>query len=65
MLKKSFKIDNNIYDSSSIKQAINDFSEAYNIEFNDNSLIIEAENENEAKEVFGEFMNYVLGIQNI
>ena len=64
MLKKSFKIDSNIYDSSAIKKAIEDFSDAYSISFDAGSLDIEIENENEAEEIFNEFMNYVLGLQN-
>ncbi|MDR2640890.1 MAG: HxsD-like protein [Candidatus Peribacteria bacterium] len=64
MPKKSFKIDNNIYDVEIIKQAIKDFKDVFEASFNGDLLEIEAENEIEIEEFFGEFMNYVLGLQN-
>lgn len=64
MLKKCFKIDNEIYDENIISKAIDDFEDVVKIEFSNNLLCIEAETEEETLEIFNEFMNYCVWIYN-
>lgn len=63
MLKKSFKIDNNLYSSDIVLEAINDF-EGFSLTFTDFILDISAETDVEIQQIFGEFMNYVLALYN-
>lgn len=63
MLKKSFKIDNNLYSSDIVLEAINDF-EGFSLTFTDSILDISAETDAEIQQIFGEFMNYVLALYN-
>lgn len=64
MLKKCFKIDNEIYDENIISKAIDDFEDVAKIELSNNLLCIEAETEKESLEIFNEFMNYCVWIYN-
>lgn len=64
MLKKCFKIDNEIYDEDIISKWIDDFEDVAKIEFSNNLLCIEAETEEETLEIFNEFMNYCVWIYN-
>ena len=63
MQKKEFQIENSIYDESSIKKSIEDF-DWFDISYIEGKLSISWDNENEIDEVFNEFMNYVLWMQN-
>jgi len=64
MLKQSFKIENNIYSEDIINNAIEDFCEIAKISYNKWNLVILAEKDSNIEEIFNEFMNYVLWLQN-
>lgn len=64
MLKKVFKIDNNIYSNESIMSAIEAFLDISSVSFLDWELFIQWENEIEIEIIFNEFMNYVLALEN-
>lgn len=62
MSKKKFNINTSIYNEESIIEAINDYSEIANITYQ--NWIIEIESINQIDNVFNEFMNYIIYIQN-
>lgn len=64
MLKKSFKIDNSIYDENIINSSILDFKEVADIVYDNWILNISWDEDIEIEEIFLEFMNYVLWKQN-
>jgi hypothetical protein len=61
MWKKSFKIEDNLYPLAIIEKAIIDFSD-YAIIYNNWSIIVSWENEEDFDELFHEFMNYVIAL---
>ena len=63
MLKKDFKIENNIYNEEIIKNAIIDFK-WFNIKYLKSILKISWNSDIEIEQIFNEFMNYVLWVQN-
>ncbi|MDD4151922.1 MAG: hypothetical protein PHR68_04875 [Candidatus Gracilibacteria bacterium] len=63
MLKKSFKIDNDIYSIDLINKAIIDFIDFVKISYLNSEIIIES-NDDDINEIFNEFMNYVVGLYN-
>lgn len=63
MLKKSFKIDNDIYSADLINKAIIDFIDFVQISYLNSEIIIES-NDDDIDEIFNEFMNYLIGIYN-
>ncbi len=63
-MNKTFTIENEIYDENILKNAISDFEEVAKIFFQNNTLVIEWETEEEIDEVFGELMNYYIGLFN-
>ncbi len=64
MLKKSFKINNNLYKENVILEVIDSFKEIAKIDFSENSLSIEWNNEEDVLEIFNEFMNYYIYLKN-
>jgi hypothetical protein len=60
-MKTEFQLDTHIYDIEKIQQGIDDFSEVATIIFQWNILSVDA-GEEEAQEIFLEFMNYVLSL---
>lgn len=62
MLKKSFKINKNIYWEKYIKESIEDYKDIAEISYKDGEIIIEGEGD--LDEIFNELMNYVISIQN-
>lgn len=64
MLKKNFKINNNIYPENFILSAIEDFQEVGTINYNEWDLIIEWSVDDDLDEIFNEFMNYVIWLIN-
>lgn len=63
MLKKSFKVNLNIYDVDKIKSWINDFIEnEFEIELEEDIILISWENEEEISDIFNELMNYILAL---
>ena len=63
-MKKEFKIDKEIYSKKYIKQAIIDYKDIAEINFNDWLLIINWDKNDEIIEIFNEFMNYVIWLSN-
>ena len=63
-MKKIYTLDTEIYPLEALTQAVSDFQELVEIEFLDNILTIEAENDEEWDEIFNEFMNYVIWMIN-
>lgn len=62
-MKKQFLLDEGIYDKEVILEWIEDFSEVCAMELSDSHVLyIEAEGEDEADELFHEFMNYVISL---
>jgi hypothetical protein len=64
MLKKSFKIDNSIYNLDAINSSIDDFKDSFSIFYKDWVLEIEWDDDREIENIFWEFMNYVVWKQN-
>lgn len=62
MLKKSFKIDNNIYKDDVVISAVKDFQDIAHISYSNWNL--EIESDWELDNIFNEFMNYCLAIVN-
>ncbi|MDD5213059.1 MAG: hypothetical protein PHG82_01420 [Candidatus Gracilibacteria bacterium] len=62
MQKQNFKIEDSIYPENIINQAIEDFKYVADINYTNNELIIESEDD--IDEIFNEFMNYVVGLYN-
>lgn len=63
-MEKIFKIEKEIYDEKILKETISDFSENFEISFENNLLKISGENEKEIEEIFWELMNYYIWILN-
>lgn len=63
-MKKEFKVDKDIYSKKIIKQAIIDYKDVAEINFNDWILIIKWNKDDEIIEIFHEFMNYVIWLSN-
>lgn len=59
-MKKNFTIDLQIYSPEALLQSVEDFQDVVAIEFMNNEIVIDADNEEEIQEIFHEFMNYVL-----
>lgn len=64
MLKQSFKIDSNIYKEDLINTAIKDFLEIAKISYDNWNLVIVADEDSDISEIFNEFMNYVIWLNN-
>lgn len=62
MIKKSFKIDKNIYKEIQLKESIEAYKDIAKITYKGWEITIEAESDIE--EIFNELMNYVIYIQN-
>ncbi len=62
MIKKSFKIEKKFYGAEFIKTSIIDFKDIANISYKNWEISIEWEQNHE--EIFNEFMNYCLWLQN-
>lgn len=62
MLKKSFKINNEIYSDDIILIAIDAFVDVANITYND--WLLNIESEENLDEIFNEFMNYTIWVFN-
>jgi len=58
----TFKISFEIYNQDSVIQAIDDFSEVSKISLDSETLKISWESEEEIREIFWEFMNYVISL---
>ena len=63
-MKKKINISSEIYSEDKITQAIKDFIDIWNINFNNGSLIISWESDIEIEEIFNEFMNYLVWLIN-
>ena len=63
-MKKDFKINTEIYSAKTIKQAIEDFKEVWEIGFKEGTLSVCWESDTDIEEVFNEFMNYVIWLYN-
>lgn len=63
-MKKEFKIDKEIYSIDTLNQAIVDFKEVSEINYNNWTLEIDWKNDLEIEEIFNEFMNYVIWLIN-
>lgn len=64
MLKKSFKIDSDIYKDESINIAIEDFRDVSIIKYSEHTLHISSDTDENIDNIFNEFMNYVTWVQN-
>lgn len=64
MLKKSFKVESSIYATLAIEKAIADFKDITTVTYHEWVLIVKGTDEQEIQEIFDEFMNYVIGVQN-
>ena len=62
MSKKSFKVNKNIYWEAYIDNSIIDFKDVANISYINWEIIIDWETD--LDEIFNEFMNYVISLQN-
>jgi hypothetical protein len=63
MQKKDFLLENRIYCEDIIKLSISDFSD-FDIRFSESILTITWNSTEEIEEIFNEFMNYVIWMQN-
>jgi hypothetical protein len=63
-MNKAFQIDENIYHTENILETLEVFREHWVQEYKDWMLTIQSENENEIQEIFDEFCNYMLFINN-
>lgn len=63
-MNKKYEINFEIYDIDKVKNAIDDFSEYYNIKVDWSFLIIEWDDEKKVDEIFNELMNYVIWLIN-
>lgn len=63
-MNKAFQIDENIYHTENILETLEVFREHWVQEYKDWILTIQSENENEIQEIFDEFCNYMLFINN-
>ena len=63
-MKKEFKINVKIYPEVNIRQSIEDFKDAWEIFYDKWILTISWEDEDDIKEVFNEFMNYIIWLIN-
>jgi hypothetical protein len=61
MLKKNFKVDNNFYQEKNIKKAILEFSNNFDISYDNLNIYIFAEDNHEI--IFDEFMNYLIYLE--
>ncbi len=61
-MKKEFEIDLNIYSKDLVFQAIEDFSDVWKIELDDDMIIISWDDDWEIEEIFNEYMNYLLSL---
>lgn len=61
-MERRFIIDLGIYSIENLKQAISDFSDVATISLEWDNLLIIWETEEEVREVFNEFMNYVISL---
>lgn len=59
-MKQEFKIDLDIYKENSIQNSIKDFKDFWDIQLHWDILTIYWESKWEIKEIFNEFMNYVI-----
>ena len=64
MQKSNFKIETSIYDSDLVNSAIKDFEDLVKIEYHDWNLIINNDTDYTIDELFWEFINYVIWLQN-
>ncbi|MDD3646551.1 MAG: hypothetical protein PHH06_04025 [Candidatus Gracilibacteria bacterium] len=64
MQKKYFKIEDSIYYTDMVLQAIEDFKEVSNISLDNGQISIEGETLEDVEEIFNELMNYVIGLYN-
>lgn len=63
-MKKEFKIDSSIYTKEAIDTSIIDFEDVASIDFLDWILSITWETDFEIEEIFNEFMNYCISVEN-
>ncbi len=63
MLKKNYKINNEIYEDEYILKTIEDF-EWFSISYKKSELEINGESGEEIDKIFNEFMNYCLALRN-
>ncbi len=63
-MEKTFEIDLEIYPENIVLQAIEDFSDVWEILFKTNTIIIAWDSEVEIDEIFNELMNYVIWLVN-
>jgi len=63
-MKKTIKLDLNIYSKDKIIISISDFSDVAVIKLKGNELTIEWETNEEIDEIFLEFCNYVIWLMN-
>lgn len=63
MLKKSFKVNSDMYGEKNIRQMIADFSD-FSLDYKEDVLNISWENNEEIDEIFGESMNYLIALYN-
>ncbi len=61
-MNQSFTIDDTIYSREDILSAIEDYQEVTSISFEENTLTISWDSDEEIQEIFLEFMNYVLSL---
>lgn len=64
MQKKYFKIEDSIYYTDMVLQAIEDFKEVSNISLDNWQISIEGETLEDVEEIFNELMNYVIWLYN-
>lgn len=64
MQKKSFTLENSLYNEVYISQAIADFGDNFSLSYEEEILIISWEDAQEIQMIFDEFMNYVLALSN-
>ncbi len=57
-----YSVSTKIYDAQLLEEAIEDFSEVWELSFKKWILEIPGESEEESQEIFHEFMNYVLSL---
>jgi len=63
-MKKEFKIDLELYSEGKINEAIEAFSEIWDIVFSDWKISISWNSIEEINEIFNELMNYILWLIN-
>jgi len=63
-MKKIFEINSELYSEEKINEAIESFSEIWDIIFLDWKIIISWDNMEEINEIFNELMNYIIWLIN-